>query len=190
MNAVAFITDFISKDNTSSLDVFYASVVITACFSNILLHSLVWHNVRAATTAVYYWDCGVTPDLRNTYRFPCSHACLHLRTSLRDPHSADRARNSVFCWSGDCTSRRETSPRHSIETLEHLFFCLQPLGVGGSTVMVPIPLKLEMVLKGTLGHSSWKKHGLVEVVAMSRQFDYMIIMVFSNRSDSMKNETV
>lgn len=104
MNAVAFITDFISKDNTSSLDVFYASVVITACFSNILLHSLVWHNVRAATTAVYYWDCGVTPNLRNTYRFPCSHACLHLRTSLRDPHSADRARNSVFCWSGDCTS--------------------------------------------------------------------------------------
>lgn len=97
MNVVAFITDFICKDNTSSLDVFYASVIITACFSNILLHYLAWYNVRAATMAIYYWDSGVTPDLGNTYRSPCSHVCLHLRTSLRDPHSADRARNSVFC---------------------------------------------------------------------------------------------
>ena len=47
--------------------------------------------------------------------------------------------------------------RHSIDTLEHLFFCLQPLGAGGSMVMVPFPLKQEKVLKGTLGHSSWKK---------------------------------
>lgn len=72
MNAVAFITDFITKDNTSSLDIFYASVIITACFSNILLHWLVWYNVRATMMAVY-WDYGVTPDLGNIQipMFPC-----------------------------------------------------------------------------------------------------------------------
>lgn len=62
MNAVAFITDFICKDNTSSLDGFYASVIITACFSNILLHYLGWYNVRAVVLAIYYLDCEVTPD--------------------------------------------------------------------------------------------------------------------------------
>lgn len=66
MNAVAFITDFICKDNTSSLDGFCALLIIAACFSSTLLHYLVRCIVRAAAKVIYYLDRRVSPDLGNT----------------------------------------------------------------------------------------------------------------------------
>jgi len=75
MNAVAFITDFICKDNTPSLDGFSASVIITACFSNMLLHYLVWYNVRAVMLAIYYVDFICYVGLHLIWGCPCPHMC-------------------------------------------------------------------------------------------------------------------
>lgn len=106
MNAVAFITDFICKDNTSSLDGFYASVIITACFSNILLHYLVWYNVRAVVLVIYYSDCGL--HLIQGYPM-CALATSQLppgrlRTSLRVLQGIDVANKPIFCYTRCCTS--------------------------------------------------------------------------------------
>lgn len=51
---------------------------------------------------------------------------------------------------------KDSSLRHSIDVLVHLFSCLQPFVARGRSAVIPVPSKLGMVFKGTFGHRSWK----------------------------------
>lgn len=160
MNAVAFITDFICKDGISSLDGFYASVIITAT-----PQTYFWFIYCGTIPELWYWQllraAGLTPDPG----MPSFHIQLPpglLRTSLRVHHSVDVAKKHAFCYARCCTSTEQKGSlclKGFITRAQHrcvwcIFYpaCSHLL----PEAMVPVPSKLGMVFKRMFGHSSWK----------------------------------